>query len=152
MTVTPTRTGRRRSSPPARALAVCAAVLSVAAACTSARTNLGTSDSSCYLALPAATKAVDSHSRLLGAHLFTLSELRHAAPKLAARIAPMGSPKQSLCVLAFTGQFRSESVSKPHGQSEGPVAIVVLTRPSNDVLGTVILKRVPLRFSHSHIG
>ena len=64
----------------------------------------------------------------------------------------MGSPKQSLCVLAFTGQFRSDSVSKPHGQSAGPVAIVVLTRPSNDVLGTVILKRVPLRFGHSHIG
>jgi hypothetical protein len=28
----------------------------------------------------------------------------------------------------------------------------VLTRPSNELLGTVILQRVPLRFSHSHIG
>ncbi len=143
---------RQRSFPATRALAACAVLVFLAASCTSARTNLGTSDSACYLALPAATQAVGSHSRLLGAHLFTLSELRRAAPKLAARVSPEGSPKQSVCVLAFSGDFRSNSVSKPHGQSEGPVAIVVLTRPSNKVLGTVILKRVPLRFSHSHIG
>jgi hypothetical protein len=32
------------------------------------------------------------------------------------------------------------------------VAVAVLTSPSNKLLATVILKRTPLRFSHSHIG
>jgi len=136
----------------ARAPAACALVFLLAVGCTSIRSNLGTSDSSCFLALPAATKAVGPHSRLLGARLFSLAELRREAPKLAAQVSPKGSPKQSLCVLAFSGHFSSTAVSKPLGRSAGEVAVAVLTRPSNLLLGTVILKRLPIRFSHSHIG
>lgn len=136
----------------ARSLAACALIILLAAGCTSIRSNLGTSDSVCFLALPTATKAVGSHSRLLGAHLFSLAELRREAPRLAAQISAKGSPKQSLCVLAFSGHFSATTVSKPHGRAVGEVAVVVLTRPSNVLLGTVILTRVPLRFSHSHIG
>lgn len=136
----------------ARGLAACALIIFLAAGCTSIRSNLGTSDSSCFLALPAATKAVRSHSKLLGVRLFSLAELRREAPKLAAQISPKGSAKQSLCVLAFSGHFSATAVSKPHGRSEGQVAVAVLTRPSNMLLGTVILERLPIRFSHSHIG
>jgi len=136
----------------ARALATCALVVFLAVGCTSIRSNLGTSDSSCFLALPAATKAVGPHSRLLGARLISLAGLRREAPKLAAQVSPKGSPKQSLCVLAFSGHFSSTAVSKPHGRSTGEVAVAVLARPSNVLLGTVILKRLPIRFSHSHIG
>jgi hypothetical protein len=135
-----------------RWMAVGVLTLTLVAGCTGVRSNLGTSDSSCYLALPAATHAVGSHSRLLGAHLLTLADLRRQAPKLVTQIAPTASTTQSLCVLAFSGHFTSTTVSKPHGRSAGPVAIVVLTRPANDLLGTVILMRLPLRFSHSHIG
>ncbi len=145
--------GRRRrlSFPLARALAI-SALICLAAGCTSVRSNLGTSDSSCYLGLPAAMHAVGSHSRLLGAHLVTLADLRHQAPMLVDQISPKGSPKQSLCVFGFSGHYTSAEVSKPHGLPTGQVAIVVLTRPANQLLGTVILRRVPLRFSHFHIG
>ncbi len=152
MTVVTKRIRRQRSFSLAGGLASCTLAICLAAGCTSPRSNLGTSDSSCYLALPAATKAVGSHSRLLGAHLFTLTDLRRQAPTLVAQIGPKGSPKQRVCVLAFSGHFRSTEVRKAHGRSVGPVAIVVLTSPSSSLLGTVILKRVPLRFSHFHIG
>jgi hypothetical protein len=152
MTVATKRMRRRRSFSLAVGLASCTLAICLAAGCASPRSNLGTSDSSCYLALPAAAKAVGSHSRLIGAHLFTLTDLRRQAPKLVAQIGAKGSPKQRVCVLAFSGQFRSTEVSKPHGQPVGQVAIVVLTNPSNSLLGTVILKKLPLRFSHSHIG
>jgi hypothetical protein len=146
------RVRRHRSCSVARGLAAFALVVGLAAGCTSVRSNLGTSDSSCYLALPAATHAVGSHSRLLGVHLLTLADLRRQAPKLVTQLTLKGSSSQSLCVLAFSGHFTSTEVAKPHGRPAGQVAIVVLTRPSNELLGTVILGQLPLRFSHLHIG
>jgi hypothetical protein len=135
----------------ARLVVGCLAVVSVSAGCTSARANLGTTDSSCYLSLPAATKAVGPHSRLLGVHLFTLDDLRTKAPKLYAQVAPHRATTQRVCVLAFSGHFTTDTVSMPHGRSAGPVAVVVLSNPSNHLLGTVILRQTPLRFAHSHI-
>jgi hypothetical protein len=135
-----------------RALAGCALVAGLAAGCTSARSNLGTSDSSCYLALPAAAKAVGPHTRLLGVRLFTLADLRHQAPRLSRQLSSTDSSGQRVCVLAFSGQFTSTSVSQPRGRATGHVAVAVLTSPSNKLLGTVIFERIPLRFSHSHIG
>jgi hypothetical protein len=101
--------------------------------------------------LPAATKAVGPHSRLLGVHLFTLDNLRKQTPKLYAQIAPPRGTASRICVLAFSGHFTTQSVSKPHGRSAGPVAIVVLSNPSNQLLRTVILRQVPFGFAHSHI-
>ena len=142
----------RATSSLARMLAGCVLVASAAAGCTSARSNLGTSDSSCFLALPAATKAVGSHGRLVGVHLFTQDDLRRQDPKLFTQVTVNGSSMHTFCVLAFTGHFTSTSVSDPEGRAAGQVAIVVLTKPENKLLGTVILRRLPLRFSHSHIG
>ncbi len=146
----PVRT-RDRVSLVVRVVAGCVVLASLGAGCTSARADLGTSDSSCYLSLPAATKAVGPHSRLTGVHLFTLDSLRKKAPKLYAQIAPHRGTTQRVCVLAFSGRFTQDSVSMPHGRSEGPVAVVVLSNPSNHLLGTVILSQAPLRFAHSHI-
>jgi hypothetical protein len=143
---------RRVTRPLAYVLAGCLLVGGVAAGCTSARSDLGTSDSSCYLALPTAAKAVGPHTRLLGVRLFTLADLRHQAPRLSKQLSATGSSATRVCVLAFSGRFTSTSVSQPHGRPEGPVAVAVLTSPSNKLLGTVIFERIPLRFSHSHIG
>ena len=140
-----------RASLVARFIVGCLVAASLGAGCTSARANLGTSDSSCYLSLPAATKAVPPHSRLLGVHLFTLEELRAKAPKLYAQLAPHGPTTQRVCVLAFSGHFTTDTVSMPHGRSSGPVAVSVLSNPSNHLLGTVILKRTPLGFAHSRV-
>jgi hypothetical protein len=133
-------------------LAGCALAVCMLAGCTSVRTNLGTSDSSCYLSLPSAAKAVGSHSRLIGVHLFTLSELHRQAPRFFENFSSQHASSQRVCVIAFAGTFANKSVSKALGRPSGTVAIVVLKTPSNQLLGTVILSRLPLRFSHSHIG
>lgn len=149
-----TATGRRRlrRRGPRRAALAVLIVAVLAAGCTSARSNLGTSDSSCYLALPSAVKAVGSHARLIGVHLFTLGKLKREAPRLQREFSPQLRSGEKVCVLAFSGQFTPSSVSKGRGLPSGTVAVVVVATPSNRLLGTVVLRRVPLRFTHSHIG
>jgi len=120
--------------------------------CTTARSDLGTSSSSCYEALPTATKAVGGHGRLLGVDRFTLSSLHQNAPRFFEQLDPKGSASQRVCVVAFGGQFDASSVSGPHGRSSGHLAVVVSTTPGNHVLGTVILAQPPLHFGHSHAG
>jgi hypothetical protein len=116
------------------------------------RSNLGTSDSSCYLALPTASKAVGAHARLIGVHLFTQDDLKKEAPRLQKQIASQLRAGENLCVLAFSGHFTTSSVSKGRGRPSGSVAVVVVANPTNRLLGTVVLRRLPLRFTHSHIG
>jgi hypothetical protein len=36
------------------------------------------------------------------------------------------------------------------GRSTGTLAVVVVTRPGNKVLGTLILSKLPVRFQHTH--
>jgi hypothetical protein len=120
------------------------------AACTSARSDVGTADESCYLSLPAATRAVGGHGHLEGIRKFTQADLRQLAPRLYQDLARQIPARQDLCVAAFTGHFSSDAVSTPLGREEGVVAIVVLTTPQNRLLGTLVLPRVPVRFSHTH--
>jgi hypothetical protein len=136
----------------ARGLAGCLLLATVLAGCASARSSLGTSDSSCYLALPAATHAVHSHGRLLGVHLFTLEVLRHKSPHLFKALDTRYDASQRVCASAFGGRFDQDSVSAPRGHSSGRVAVVVTTTPGNHLLGTVIVGRAPLHFGHPHIG
>jgi hypothetical protein len=144
-------TRRRNTRRLAGVLAGCVLLASVLAGCTSARSGLGTSDSSCYLALPTATKAVENHGRLLGVHLFTLTALEHKAPHLFQKLATRAS-SQRVCVIAFEGHFDTSSVSAPLGRPSGRLAVVVSTIPANHLLGTVIFTRPPLHFGHPHIG
>jgi hypothetical protein len=130
----------------------CALLAGLLAGCTTARSNLGTSASSCYLALPTATKATRSHGRLLGVRRYTLSGLRKQAPQLLNDLATKEPASQSVCVIAFTGTFSAGSVSDPRGRASGHLAVVVSTAPGNHLLGTVIFTRAPLHFGHSHLG
>jgi hypothetical protein len=143
---------RARTRRLAGALAGSLLLASVLAGCSSARSSLGTSDSSCYVALPTATKAIGGHGRLLGVHLFTLASLRHRAPQLFKALAPGRDDSERVCVVAFAGVFTQAMVSHPRGRSSGRLAVVVATNPGNDVLGTVIFTRPPLHFGHPHIG
>jgi hypothetical protein len=131
-------------------LAGCVLAALVLAGCTSARSSLGTTDASCYQALPAATKAVQSHGRLIGLHLFTLKEIKSKAPHLYQFIEDRANPPQRVCVVGFTGKFTRGKVSKPLGKSSGELAVVVSTSPSNVLLATVIFSHAPLKFGHSH--
>jgi hypothetical protein len=144
-------TGRRGTRRLVGALAACVLLATVLAGCTSARSGLGTSDSSCYLALPTAAKAVEGHGRLLGVHLFTLTALQHKAPNLFKKLATSAGP-QRVCVIAFEGHFDTTTVSTPLGRPSGRLAVVVSTIPANHLLGTVIFTRAPLHFGHPHIG
>jgi hypothetical protein len=138
--------------PRRRLLGLLAAVVLAAAltACTSARTDVGTSDESCYLSLPAATRTVGGHGHLEGIRKFTSTQFRQLVPRLSQDLAGQVSPRQDLCVAAFSGYFTSEEVSKPLGRDQGSFAVVVLTTPTNRLLGTIILRRVPVRFNHTH--
>jgi hypothetical protein len=128
-----------------------AAVLMLTTGCTTVRSNLGTTDSGCYLGLPAATKSVHSAGRLSGVHRERLTELKKSFPALLDYLQ-VEATRQQVCLFAFSGSFTARSVSKPRGRPDGHLAVVVLSTPANGLIGTVILNHLPLRFGHSHIG
>ena len=130
----------------------CALLTGLLSGCTTARSSLGTSDSSCYLALTTATKAVGADGHLLGVQSYSLSTLRKQAPHLLRALATKKPGSQSVCVIAFTGKFTAGSVSDSRGRASGRLAVVVTTTPGNHLLGTVIFKQAPLHFGHSHAG
>jgi hypothetical protein len=140
--------GRRRI-----AVGVSAVALAVGlASCTSARSTLGTSDGSCFRAIPAAVEAVHSHGRLLGGRLFTSSALHHKAPRLYSDLSSHHTLPTSVCVMAFKGTFTKGAVSKPLGRSSGALAVVVTSSSGHTLVGTVIFRSVPLALGHSHVG
>jgi hypothetical protein len=135
-----------------RALAGCLLLAAVFAGCTSGRSSLGTSDDSCYLALPTATSAVHAHGRLIGVHLFDMKTLRQRAPVVFKDLRTTYDAAQRVCVVAFQGHFTKASVSHGRGRSTGQVAVVVSTTPANHVLGTALFDLTPLHFGHPHVG
>jgi hypothetical protein len=135
----------------ASGVAACLLAAGLIAGCTSARSDLGTSDSSCFLALPAATKAAGPHTKFIGVHLYTLASLQKKAPHLYMVLSSEAS-SQRICAIAFSGTFTKASVSHPLGLASGSVAVVVLKTPSNQLLGTVIFDHTPVRFGHPHTG
>ena len=147
---------RSRSNQPAcRALvwlATAAVVCTLASGCASARNALGTANSGCYVALPAASAAVDGKGHLQGVRLVSVASLRHTGRIYALATSQPRLRFSHVCLVAFTGRFRASEVSEPHGRLVGHLAIVVLEYPDNALLGTVILRTVPLHFGHSHFG
>jgi hypothetical protein len=119
-------------------------------ACSAARTGLGTSDESCYLALPTAAKAVGGHGHLAGVRMYSLAGLRSVAPHMSGDVGVRVPKGQSVCLAGYTGHFTAGTVDKPLGRPAGSFAVAVVTTPGNQLLGTVILMKVPLRFQHSH--
>lgn len=128
----------------------CLLVATLVADCTTARSDLGTSVSSCYLALPTATEAVGSHGHLLGVQRFTVGALKQRAPVLYRDLATHPPSSEGVCVVAFSGTFRASGVTDARGRPSGRLAVVVSTTPGNHVLGTVIFAHLPLRFGHTH--
>jgi len=142
------RPGRRRSRAGALAAGLVLAA-SLLAACSSARSDSGTTADSCYLALPTAAKAVGGHGRLEGVRKYSLSNLHSIAPKLYGRLAEDVPKKQSICIAGYSGHFTSSDVSKPLGQRSGTLAVAVVTTPGNRLLGTLVLSKIPVRFQHT---
>src|SRR5277367_3480496 len=112
----------------AAALVLAAALL---ASCSTARSDFGTTDASCYLALPTAAKAVGGHAHLEGVRKYTLGSLRSVAPRLYNRLADDVSKKQAVCIAGYSGHFTSSEVSKAMGQPSGTLAVAVVATPGN---------------------
>jgi len=130
-----------------------AAVLAMAAllgACSSARTDVGTSANSCYQAIPVASEAVADHGHLAGVRKETLASLRGLAPGLADVLADQVPAGQAVCLVAYDGHFASADVAKPLGRGHGTVAVAVVTWPGKKLLATLVLERIPPRFGHTH--
>ena len=148
--------GRRPAGSRRRALVAglvaCVFATCLLAGCTAARSVLGTTDSSCYLALPAAAKATGSHGKLDGVHLFRFSSLRQRYPQLYQALPAGHRSRQRVCVFGFSGRFTRTSVTRPYGKESGTLAVVVLDAPSNQLVGTVIFDHGPIPLGHSHIG
>jgi|HubBroStandDraft_2_1064218.scaffolds.fasta_scaffold856019_1 hypothetical protein len=141
----PGATRRRTVAAVAASLLLAATLLT---ACSAARTGLGTTDDSCYLALPTAAKSVGQHAHLEGVRKFTLTSLRGVAPRLYAHFAHDMPKGKAVCVAAYTGHFTKSSVSKPLGRNFGTLAVVIVTSPGNDLLATLILTKITVRFRH----
>ncbi|HLN15114.1 MAG TPA: hypothetical protein VK277_00055 [Acidimicrobiales bacterium] len=140
--------GRR----PGAAILGLAAGAALLAGCTAVRNDLGTSNGPCYVALPAATAAVHGQGSLVGVRLENVSALTHLhAIYRTAHVEENGKPVQRVCLVAFSGHFRSSSVHLPKGRKRGKLAVVVVEYPDNRVLGTVIIRRFPVHFGHSHL-
>ena len=142
--------GRRRPKMRVRATvgAVVLAVV-VTGGCASPRNSLGTSSSPCYQALPVAEQAVHHTGTLSGIRLIGTKVL-DTLPRLRATVESRGGTGvRNVCVVSFHGSFQRAAVQKPAGtHPSGPYAIVVVTWPGNELLGTVILVHQPLRFHH----
>jgi len=122
--------------------------VSLLAACSAARSGQGTTDESCYLALPIAAKAVGGHARLAGVRKYSLTGLHAVAPRLYGRLVDDVPKGQNVCITAYTGHFTSSTVAKPFGRHSGTLAVAVVTTPGNHLLGTLILTKIPVRFQH----
>jgi hypothetical protein len=123
---------------------------SLFAGCTTARSGLGTTDESCYLALPTASRAVGGHGHLTGIRKYRVSDMKAVAPRLYRHLADQAAATQVICLAGYTGSFSRATVERPIGRPSGKLAVVIVTSPGNKVLATLILKQIPVRFQHTH--
>jgi hypothetical protein len=142
------------------ALAVSVAVTAAGTgACGAGRNILGTNTSTCFLALPVAKQAVENRGKLAGVRLIDIPKLtnspddRRVRDLLALLTVPL---TRDVCVVAYTGSFTLAHVEQPTGPlpSGGAAryAIAVVTSPEPELLGTVVVERLPLTFTRQHLG
>ena len=154
------RTGPERSHPRPtaarrhRAMALvmmCVLVLTLAR-CTSARDTLGTTASPCFEALAIGADAVHDNGSFAGVHLLTLSTAAHDLHMQRTLLARFGPSVHNVCVVSYRGTFDVAHVARPLGPPPpggvGHYAIVIVSKPQNQLLGTVIRETQPLRFGH----
>jgi hypothetical protein len=135
------------------AAAATVACAGLAAGCTSPRNTLGTNSSPCFRAIPVATDAVADRGTLVGARLESVSSLHQRLHALLDARAPT---VKTVCVVAFRGRFRVDQVRRPYGPApatgSGLFAIVVVSVPHNQLVGTIVLAKAPLPLRHVVLG
>jgi hypothetical protein len=148
------------------------------AGCTSVvRNGLGTSSAVCFRAIPVGKAAVTVHPTpvlpngapqsspgpspvFVGVRSATQKQINsfgsthnYEKAELAKR---NGGPIKSVCLVAYRGSFDPSSVSDvlypvpPPGHST--YAVVVVSEPSNKLLGTFLRSKEPISFTHYAAG
>lgn len=142
----PCRPGRQRSS--AWLLMALGLVLGTAAsACASPRSVIGTTASPCYQAIPIARHAVGEHGRFVG--------VRHEkVAGMERRFRHVFLPRPALpasadvCLVAYSGPYGPGSVRGAARSATGRYAVVVVSRPSDHLVVTYLVDRLPGSFRH----
>jgi hypothetical protein len=155
--------------PPARrwprrpvALAVSVAVVAAGiGACGAGRNILGTNTGPCFMALPTARRAVEGRGKLAGVRLIDIPRLTSAPGDRDVRalldLIAVPLPRD-VCLVAYAGSFTLGRVEQPTGLllpgpgGVGQYAIVVVTAPTSVLLGTFVVRRLPLDFTRTHVG
>ena len=105
---------------------------------------LGTTSSACFHALPPAVSSLHHPGRLVGVRLVDTARLRDAAVRNAL------APRRKLCLVAFSGGFSPSDVTRPIDQRSGPYVVVAVRPDGSAVVASLIVRRLPLAFRHSH--
>ncbi|MGH8980655.1 MAG: hypothetical protein ACRDWE_06495 [Acidimicrobiales bacterium] len=130
------------------AVAVAAGVL---ASCASARSELGTADSNCYVDVAAALHAVHHEGRLHGVRLVSVASLERRAPLLYLAAHRAARHSTQVCLVAFQGAFTAARVASATGDPSGDFAVVELGYPDRRLLATLLVPTAPLPFGHPHL-
>jgi hypothetical protein len=142
------------------ALAVSIAVTAAGTgACGAGRNILGTNTGPCFLALPVAKRAVEGRGSLAGVRMIDIPKLTNARDDRAVRnlLALMTVPlPRDVCLVAYHGTFTLAQVEQPTGltppSGTDRYAIVVVSAPMSELLGTFVVPRLPLTFTRTHLG
>ncbi len=126
--------------------------VSTLSGCTSARNTLGTNASPCFQALAVAEDAVKGRGTFAGVRLLSFTKIGSDAHVLAVLSARAGTTVHDVCAVSYKGSFTVDQVERPLGPiptgGVGHYAIVIVSKPQNRLLGTVVRLTQPLRFGH----
>ncbi len=123
---------------------------SLLTACSAVRSDLGTTNGPCYVALPAASDAVHNQGHLDGVRLRSVAGVARdpGFRVLDGRLPTSGH----VCMVAYSGLFHADAVEKGVGAPSGTLAVVVLGYPSKRLVATLVATRGDGQFGHTHIG
>jgi len=133
-------------------LVFCSFVSVALSGCTAARDTLGTNASPCFDALAVGEDAVNDRGTFAGVRLISLTSFGQDAHLMAALSARAGPKVHDVCVVSYRGTFGvdqvKDAVGPPPPKGVGHYAIVIVSKPQNRLLGTVVRLTQPLRFGH----
>jgi hypothetical protein len=137
---------RRRRPAGAAAVVALAVVGATSSGCaTSAHPGLSSPETNaCYRAIPPARAAVhDAHVTITGVHRLDVDDLHRRLPSAAVDPAPTDT---ALCAVALKGSFDAGQVDLAPPGAAGHYAVVLVTYSRLQVLGSVVLDRLPRWF------
>ncbi|HWD08086.1 MAG TPA: hypothetical protein VHA57_03220 [Actinomycetota bacterium] len=110
--------------------------------CAGPRNSLGPSSTACFKALPPAFDAVGRQGHYAGVRQVSAATLAKRRPEFA------GLGKETICVVAFRGNYPPGSVKGAPANRSGEYALVAIDAKTDKEVGATIVAKLPLRFQH----